>query len=177
MRSCLSSLAAMGIVAHLAFAGLACDENGAQRPFECWYRSFSHGYLSSTPCPLEGCAPTGNGGEVLCACEVMGCNCEAWWHPEIPEDGIRNPFACFWAQENCYQGGPDRFATDARDCDCYAGYFCWMQCEGRLAEDGSQVCMADGTEVECLPSPPQDEEGKVVVCRHGATPVSWPLPD
>jgi len=165
------------IAACLALAPLACEEPATEHPLACWYRPHSHGYLSSTACTQELCTPTGNGDEILCSCLGTGCECDVVAHPEIPLDGSQNPFACFWALETCYEGAPGQFATGARGCDCYGGFYCWMQCEGRITKDGRRMCMADGSEVECLPEPPQDEAGKAVLCRFGATPVPWPLPD
>jgi len=175
MPSTDSATGTLLLAAGLALAALACDEGGVQRPLECWYRTYSHGYLSSTDCPLESCSPTGNGDEILCSCLSLGCECERLRWPEVPGSTEKNPFNCIWARQTCYQGEPAGFEAGATSCDCYAGFLCWAQCEGRTTADGRRVCMADGSEVECLSTPPRDEEGKVVLCRFGATPVSWPL--
>jgi hypothetical protein len=155
----------------------ACETDGQDPvPFECWYRTTAHGHVSAWGCPLAGCVPTGNGDEVICSCRAAGCTCGTRQDPENPEDGLQNIFACIREVEICYQGPPGQVWPPPLDCLCYAGFFCWMECEGRLTADGRMVCMVDGQERECREVPPQDELGRVVVCRRGAAPIEWPLP-
>jgi len=175
----MSRLLSAALVA-LALAAPACDTGGGGEPsppFECWYRTTAYSWHTRMDC--DGCQPTGIGDEIVCTCEnsPWPCGCDMEPDPDNHEDGLHNVFACQWAQNLCYRGPPPQFYPFGIPCDCFGGYFCWRECEGRLSPDGRLVCMVDGAEQICQPEPPMDESHRVVICRHGVAPEEWPLQD
>lgn len=160
----------------------SCDGGLEQEPFECWYRTTNHNYVTGWDCGNKNCTPTGNGDEIECTCN-SGCECDMEPHPENPADGLDNLFACFFGNTDfgdrdvCYRGPEENFHPFIYECLCYAGYFCWRECEGKYTEDGRMVCMVDGKETECQERPAEYDPGRVVICRWGVAPVEWPLPD
>jgi len=144
--------------------------------FRCWYRSTANGIVNVNECPMINCIPTIDGNEIVCPCgKPFPCDCQFLPNSENSDDGIYNLFACFWVNDICYKGPKDPpYSPPPLDCFCYAGYFCWKECEGRFSEEGEKVCMVDGKEVECRYEPPKDNKGRVVLCRYGSAPTEWP---